>query len=402
MKILKELAISLSAYEKKSLLRFLLVYLASTYLFAALLSLLFYELQVQNLSQTHRYKMENLTTQISNRIIAAHMRGDNSLMKCFLQSGEQCFGDIPQSKEHRIGLYDIQNKAILQSFDIDLQNKEHFFIKDKALYFIDNSPQGHLGVKYIVAQYPDIAKEIFSLQTQVAIGLAVAMIFLTLVGVFLARLFLAPIKAEINRLNTFIKDSTHELNTPISAILMSINSLKDIEEKKRKRITLSAKRISDLYQNLCYMLLRDTQLQESKQMLELEELIQDRLQYFADFIEIKRLHVATNLDRVELLGAKESLVKLIDNLISNAIKYSDFEGQITITLTREYLEVKDKGIGIKKELQKEIFKRYKRANTAHGGFGIGLDIANTVCKEHGFRLELDSQLDIGSSFRVYF
>jgi len=99
---------------------------------------------------------------------------------------------------------------------------------------------------------------------------------------------------------------------------------------------------------------------------------------------------------------EESLTKLIDNLLSNAIKYNRLNGSIEVTLDFEKLSVKDSGIGIASSKLGDITKRYKRANSDKGGFGIGLDIVNTICKTNGFRLEIDSKENEGSTFSIYF
>jgi two-component system OmpR family sensor kinase len=99
---------------------------------------------------------------------------------------------------------------------------------------------------------------------------------------------------------------------------------------------------------------------------------------------------------------KESASRLIDNLLSNAIKYSDPGGKITISIKGNMLSVADEGIGIDEDVQKDIFKRYKRANKERGGFGIGLDIVLSICKRNGIRMGLKSQKGEGSKFILHF
>ena len=62
--------------------------------------------------------------------------------------------------------------------------------------------------------------------------------------------------------------------------------------------------------------------------------------------------------------------------------------------------MKDKGIGISKEDQKSIFKRFKSTNSLHGGFGVGLDIVSQICKEYRIKIELDSEPSKGSEFKL--
>ena len=65
-------------------------------------------------------------------------------------------------------------------------------------------------------------------------------------------------------------------------------------------------------------------------------------------------------------------------------------------LTKEYLMVKDQGVGIAKEDQQKIFKRFETSN----GFGVGLDIVSNICKEHHIKIALDSTPSKGSEFKL--
>ncbi len=97
---------------------------------------------------------------------------------------------------------------------------------------------------------------------------------------------------------------------------------------------------------------------------------------------------------------RNDAIRLIDNLISNAIKYNKPEGELYVRLTEEYFMVKDGGFGIKKEDLKIIMHRFKRANTSEGGFGIGLDIVNQVVNSYSFVLQITSQLHQGTEVKI--
>ena len=97
-----------------------------------------------------------------------------------------------------------------------------------------------------------------------------------------------------------------------------------------------------------------------------------------------------------------SASRLIDNLLSNAIKYSDVGDSIFITLQENVLKVKDTGIGIDKKVQDDIFTRYHRANEERGGFGIGLNIVLSICKQYNIKLALESKKGEGSTFILTF
>jgi two-component system OmpR family sensor kinase len=99
---------------------------------------------------------------------------------------------------------------------------------------------------------------------------------------------------------------------------------------------------------------------------------------------------------------KTKTQKIVNNLISNAIKYSNKDSKIIVRLKNGIFSVQDFGIGIEEKEKKEIFKRYKRGKNFEGGFGIGLDIVNEVCKEYNLKLWLESHVDKGSIFYIDF
>jgi len=219
------------------------------------------------------------------------------------------------------------------------------------------------------------------------------------VGYFLGRLFLKPVREQIESLDNFISDTTHELNTPISAILMTIQSLKEVEPKKLKRLEASAKRLSIMYSSLTYRLEGKV---EPSELLCFADIVKERVEYVKELIDSKRLHITLDLEPTQVLMPRTSSYRLIDNLLSNAIKYSDVGDSIFITLKDNVLKVKDTGIGIDKKVQDDIFNRYQRANEERGGFGIGLNIVLSICKKYKIKLGLESKKGEGSTFILTF
>lgn len=390
---------SLSHYEKRSLIRFLLIYLCSIYMFIFILAGMFYTIEKKNIFEQHSLKLGALASSLSHQIITSHMMHDDALKHCMSDKPiKACFDNI---EDYEVAFFDANKKPLYASFEDSVDFSRKFYEANKDFFYVDDSVQGHLGIAYIVLKKPQSSRLIQALQKEIALYLLLSLSFATLLGFILAKLFLQPIRTEIETLNTFIKDSTHELNTPITAILMSIQTLKEVDEKKKKRIELSAKRIATLYGNLSYMLLHDKQ-NEAKSDVNVKKLVEERLDYFADLIMSKKINVTLQLEEKVLKIHEESLIKLIDNLLSNAIKYNNVNGMIQVLLTHEKLSISDNGIGIEASKINDITKRYKRANSDKGGFGIGLDIVNTICKQYGFRLEITSKEHVGSTFNIYF
>jgi two-component system OmpR family sensor kinase len=245
----------------------------------------------------------------------------------------------------------------------------------------------------------DLSNTLQQLRIKIIGYLVFSYILMGIVGYFLGRLFLRPVREQIESLDNFISDTTHELNTPISAILMTIQSLKDIEPKKLKRLEASAKRLSVMYSSLTYRLEGKV---EPSELLCFADIVQERVEYVKELIDSKRLHITLDLDPTEVYMPKTSSYRLIDNLLSNAIKYSDIGDSILITLKDNVLKVKDTGIGIDKKVQDDIFTRYHRENEERGGFGIGLNIVLSICKKYNIKLGLESKKGEGSTFILTF
>lgn len=93
---------------------------------------------------------------------------------------------------------------------------------------------------------------------------------------------------------------------------------------------------------------------------------------------------------------------MITNLLCNAIKYTQRKGSIEVSLQEKILQVKDNGIGIEEDKLNAIFKRYVRADDSIGGFGIGLDIVNTIALYYNIKIQVHSTPKKGSTFILDF
>jgi two-component system, OmpR family, sensor kinase len=176
-------------------------------------------------------------------------------------------------------------------------------------------------------------------------------------------------KEEREKLNTFIKDTTHELNTLISAILMS-TEVEDLNAKQIERVRLSAKIISEIYKDLTYIFLEDTQKRKNTNELSLKDIIEEQLKYFEILAHKKKITLSTNLVDFKYKINEDDFLRVFNNLVSNAIKYNKMNGKLEITLSNNILIIKDTGIGIEKQKIHNIFNRYYRATAEQGGFEL--------------------------------
>ncbi|MEJ2489174.1 MAG: ATP-binding protein, partial [Sulfurovaceae bacterium] len=93
---------------------------------------------------------------------------------------------------------------------------------------------------------------------------------------------------------------------------------------------------------------------------------------------------------------KNKIIRVLDNLISNAIKYNKRGGKIFITLRKNMLAVEDTGVGVSNEDIPYMFDRYMRFNESEGGFGIGLSIVNKIAQEYNISIDVTSTKNQGT------
>lgn len=321
--------------------------------------------------------MQNFALTLSSKIISSYMRSEPL--------------HVESAHGYEITLYD-ENRVLIYGEEVeDIALEQGFYTDRNFEYFIDLSPQLHHGVKYLILKSKKTDKEILKLLQEILFVALFSVALIAVVGYFLSKMFLKPIQNERVKLDKFIKDSTHELNTPITAILMSIERLKkeSIDEKILKRVDISAKRVQKIYSDLTYLLL-ENQHQDIKQ-LDIKKTVENELSLYEDLALKKSISIHKELQESSFSMDEISAQRLFGNLISNAIKYNKHGGEIKLKLTADKFSITNSGKGIAKEQQSRIFERFYRANEHEGGFGVGLDIVKRVCQRYKIDIEIESQ-----------
>ena len=334
--------------------------------------------------------MQNEVSKISAKIIFAHMT-NNKFEKDYLL----------KTNDYKISFYNENKEKIFGNLDDEIDFSKSIMDYKKHFILIDSSTLGHLGVYHIAIKENLFYGQINRLKINIGIIFLLIYSFIALIGFYLAKLFLKPIKDERMKLNNFIKDTTHELNTPISAILMSTET-ETLNEKQIQRIRLSARRISEIYKDLTYIFLENKQNKDTREITDIKQTITEQLEYFYFLASKKNINITLVLEDLEYKINQDDFIRLFNNLISNAIKYNKINGTLQITLKDKKLVIKDTGIGILDNKLKDIYKRYYRATSEQGGFGIGLSIVNQICNNYDIKIEVESQIKIGTTFSLKF
>ena len=372
---------------RRSFYSFLALYLISSFVFLTLAAYWFFNSQVAMEKSANFYKMNNIAEVVSSKVISSHMTGEKFELKMFPDA------NVALLNENRNILYG----ALSQKIDYT----QEFYMKDDVFTLITQRTAKHLGVTYVVVQSSECVKNIIILKNKILYTVILTAFFIMVIAIFLSYIFLKPIKDKMLEIENFVKDTTHELNTPITALMMStsrIKSKKTYDEKVVNNISISTKQLYDIYSSLSYLSF-DHDSEESKDIA-FEQIVTESIEYFQELLNKKNITLVKELKSSTIQIAPTKAKMLINNLLSNAIKYSKPNTTIHITTTKDGFSIKDEGIGIAKEQLQNILKRFVRANSYAGGFGVGLNIVDSIVKEQGFRLNIDSKEGVGTTVTI--
>jgi len=313
--------------------------------------------------------------------------------------------EYPRDPRFKSAIYDIEEKILFSLLEeSNIRFDEEIYIQGKHIHLVKSLDDFYLGTKYIIIEVEDDGtwREVIW-KNILGYGLF-SFFFFMLFGLYLAKLFLKPMRDSIVLLDRFIKDTTHELNTPLSAILANIEMMDtDVMTNKNKtklnRINIAAKTVSTLYRDLTFLTLEQEKPNENEH-IDVKALIEDRAEYFTILAQSKKLSYKFDLNAAMIFMDKRKFTRVIDNLISNAIKYNKRNGVIGFTLNQGELIIWDTGIGLKESKAPFIFDRYTRFNKSEGGFGVGLSIVKKIIDEYNMSITVLSKEEEGTKMVI--
>lgn len=215
----------------------------------------------------------------------------------------------------------------------------------------------------------------------------------------------------------FFANASHELKTPITVmqgfaeVLMNKEGIDDASKKQLGRIYKESLRLSSLISDML-MLSKIESGDAPKRVLSevaLEEIAREVIDGLSEKAQSRNI-TATIEGSAKLIADQPMIFELVENLVSNAIKYNKDGGSVTISIsetdTGVCLGVKDTGIGIEKEHLPRLCERFYRVDKSHskriGGTGLGLAIVKHICAISGAELSIESDFGIGTTVTVVF
>lgn len=218
----------------------------------------------------------------------------------------------------------------------------------------------------------------------------------------------------IKQKSNFFVNLTHEIKTPLTLIRNYLNDhvIKKIKTNEAQLIKYNFDKLTrDIINYLDFEKLERNQVfYNHNQLFNFSKLLEMKIKLFIDIAEKKNIKINYDIkDNLYLMMDSYAADRIINNLIDNAIKYTDKDGEINILLKKEnnkvILVVSDNGIGISSEQLVNIFKPYhqlshKKRNIQ--GIGMGLSIVKNILNSINSEIIVESELDKGTTFTIYF
>lgn len=342
---------------------------------------------------------ENYGASLENYLGSA---GNNTLALDLLLKAQFTHRNLPVTFNH--GVYDLTQRKVIG----DLEDKD-----------LKASVSMPFACSYQIAIFFPEKKNLLLAELSETLAPSITFILL-IIGSFAYILVVLNKQKKFSEIkNHFINSLTHEFKTPLASIFLTNRVLRErnperFDDKDYSYFQIIEKestRLNSQIDKILQMAQIDAGVFNlEKQEIDIHAIIERVVQSFEPLMKKLEGKIALNLnaERPVMTGDEVHITNLIYNLVDNACKYSARSPEISITTfnTEEGLSisVKDNGIGIKKETQKQIFEKFYREPTGDvhtvKGFGLGLSYVKSIVDAHRGKIKLISEINKGSEFKV--
>lgn len=323
-----------------------------------------------------------------------------------IENFEQQNSDVfvyPRSNIYFSAIFNENNRTIFRTNEkIAFFSEEFLKTKDIFCY------KEYLNTNILDAKSLIVCKNVDNSQVtyNVIILLLTVSFFIFILSFFVIKQSIEPYRKLNSYLDDFLKDAMHELKTPIGVARINIDMLQMRlkNDKHILRIKSALKNMTVIYEDLEYYM-QQNEVKDEKRDMDFSNFLEKRVEFFKDLATSKNITFNKDIQSdIIILFNEIELYRIIDNNLSNAVKYSKTSSQIDVSLKKvdDYivLTFKDEGFGMKDTTT--IFERYYRGDKITGGFGIGLSIVKNICVKNNIKIEVESQVAIGSTFKYQF
>lgn len=263
-------------------------------------------------------------------------------------------------------------------------------------------------------QYQNLLAEL--LRTFILIG-SISLVALLMISIYLTNKTIKPIKETFENQKQFIADASHELKTPLtiiktntSLILSHPDDIIRNQSKWLNYINSQTDRMSILINEMLSLAKLDANENNlTLASINISKLIESMLLMFDAVIYENNIELETSIIKnLYINGDKESIKKLFSIIMDNAIKHTNKNGKIEVSLSSDKnkirMIIRNTGDGIAEEYLEKIFERFYRADSSRdrntGGYGLGLSIAKSIVKQHKGKIYAQSKFGESTSFIV--
>ncbi len=270
----------------------------------------------------------------------------------------------------------------------------------KGYYFLSHrTPEGY---SYTVLDATASANDSRRVFTWTLAGGLLSWGLLFLLSLRLSSLIVRPVEEAFERQNRFIADAGHELKTPIAVIQANADVLEAETggTKWLSYIKTETRRMDSLVKDLMFLTAMEKGSESDKESIDLSLLVRGASLPFEALAFEKGMSLDIEVsDGIFVRGSSFQLEKLTSILLSNAVKYGEENGKITVSLSEKHksavLKVYNTGIGIEESEKAKIFERFYRVDKARsrsdGSYGLGLAMAQDIALNHHGKLTLESE-----------
>lgn len=312
----------------------------------------------------------------------------------------------------------VSEETVQLLVDVVIQSGEEtgILFNEELRYLVRTSPSGtRIAFVSLIHTFETMTSLVLSMALVGLCGLSAFFI----ASNYLAKWILKPVDEAWEKQKQFIADASHELRTPLTVILANTGILmahkSDTIEQQIKWVTHTqdeANRLKTLVDDLLFLAKYDAAHKpEMLPHLSLSDTVWHTALSFEALAFEKGITLEMDIDpELELTGNPGQLKQLMVILMDNAIKYAGPDGNIHVRLKRQdntfNLSVSNTGEVIPSEQIPHLFDRFYRGESArereHGGYGLGLSIADTIVKTHGGTIHVESTPQKGTQFQIVF
>ncbi len=187
----------------------------------------------------------------------------------------------------------------------------------------------------------------------------------------------------------------HEFKTGISEIISSteLAHVTGLYEETSKKVLWSARRLSDILNSLS-SLIYFVNLDYKKKKIDIIEFLDTSIIDFETILGEKNIHIQKNYNpkkKIHVTLDSAPLLLCFQNILKNALRYSEVWWVIEIDITGTYFSIKDYGVGIALENTEKIFERHFRESYSWGGQWLGLSLVKKICTIYNWKIEVQSE-----------